>query len=102
MLFTLPAKEIVVSSLAMTYGLQTTLQDSQAILDYLAMSWTPLAAFSFITFFMLYLPCLVTVWAIWKETRKLKWTLMSLIVPFLITAAITFLIFQGGRLLELS
>jgi ferrous iron transport protein B len=102
LLFTLPAKEIVVSSLAMTYGLQATLADSQAILDYLAQTWTTLVAFSFLTFFMLYLPCLVTVWATWKETRNLKWTIMSLVLPLVIASAITFLIYQGGCLLGFS
>jgi len=102
LLFTLPAKEIVVSSLAMTYGLQTTLADSQAILDYLAQTWTPLVAFSFITFYMLYLPCLVTVWATWKETRSIKWTLTSLLVSLLAAMVITLVVYQGGRLLGLS
>lgn len=101
LLFTLPAKEIVVPSLAMTYGLQTTLVDSRAILDYLAQSWTSLTAFSFLTFFMLYLPCLVTVWATWKETRKLKWIAMSLFVPLVIASLITFVVYQGGLLLGL-
>ncbi|MGD9148251.1 MAG: ferrous iron transport protein B, partial [Anaerolineae bacterium] len=102
LLFSLPAKEIVVSSLAMTYGLQATLAESQAILDYLAQAWTTLAAFSFLTFFMLYLPCLVTVWATWKETRNLKWTIMSLLLPLVIASTITFLIYQGGCLLGFS
>jgi ferrous iron transport protein B len=102
LLFTLPAKEIVVPSLAMTYGLQTTLADSGAILEYLARTWTPLVAFSFLTLFMLYLPCLVTVWAAWKETRSLMWTLMSLLVPLVTASAITFLVYQGGRLLGFS
>lgn len=102
LLFTLPAKEIVVSSLAMTYGLQTTLADSQAILDYLAQTWTPLVAFSFITFYMLYLPCLVTVWATWKETRSIKWTLTSLLVSLLTASVITLVVYQGGRLFGLS
>jgi len=102
LLFTLPAKEIVVPSLAMTYGLQTTLADSKAILDYLAQTWTPLVAFSFLTFYMLYLPCLVTVWAIWKETRSLKWTGMGLIVPLVTASVITWLVYQGGRLLGFS
>jgi ferrous iron transport protein B len=102
LLFTLPAKEIVVPSLAMTYGLQTTLVDSEAILDYLAQTWTPLVAFSFLTFFMLYLPCLVTVWATWKETHNVKWTLMSLVVPLVTASAITFLVYEGGRLLGFS
>jgi ferrous iron transport protein B len=99
LLFTLPAKEIVVPSLAMTYGLQATLADSETILDYLAQTWTPLVAFSFLTFYMLYLPCLVTVWATWKETRNLKWTLLSLVVPLTMASTITLVIYQGGRLL---
>jgi ferrous iron transport protein B len=99
LLFTLPAKEIVVSSLAMTYGLQTTLADSQAVLDYLAQVWTPLVAFSFLTFFMLYLPCLVTVWATWKETLSVKWTLMSLVIPLVTASVVTLVVYQGGRLL---
>jgi len=99
LLFTLPAKEIVVPSLAMTYGLQTTLADSGAILDHLVQTWTPLVAFAFLTFYMLYLPCLVTVWATWKETRNFKWTLMSLLVPLVMASVITFAVYQGGRLL---
>jgi ferrous iron transport protein B len=102
LLFTLPAKEIVVPSLAMTYGLQTTLADSEAILDYLVQTWTPLVAFSFLTFYMLYLPCLVTVWATWKETRSVKWTVMGLLVPLVMAGAITFLVYEGGQLLGFS
>jgi ferrous iron transport protein B len=99
LLFTLPAKEIVVSSLAMTYGLQATLADSLTVLDYLAQTWTTLVAFSFLTFYMLYLPCLVTVWATWKETRSLKWTMASLLLPLVMASVLTFLIYQGGRLM---
>jgi ferrous iron transport protein B len=99
LLFTLPAKEIIVSSLAMTYGLQATLADSQAILDYLAQTWSGLVAFGFITFYMLYLPCLVTVWATWKETRSLKWTAVSIVLPLITASLITILIYQGGSLL---
>jgi len=102
LVFTLPAKEIVVSSLAMTYGLQTTLADSPSVLNYLAQAWTPLVAFTFLTFYMFYLPCLVTIWATWKETRSLKWTLMSLVVPITTAATITFLVYRGGHLLGLS
>jgi ferrous iron transport protein B len=101
LVFTLPAKEIVVPSLAMTYGLQTTLADSAAVLDYLAQTWTSLVAFSFLMFYMLYLPCLVTVWATWKETRSPKWTLMSILLPLVMASIITFLVFQGGHLLGL-
>ncbi len=101
LVFTLPAKEIVVSSLAMTYGLQSTLGESVAILDYLASAWTPLVAFSFLTFFMLYMPCLVTVWAMWRETRSLKWTALGIGIPLAMASVITLLVYQGGRLLGL-
>jgi len=99
LLFTLPAKEIVVPALAMTYGLQTTLVESEQVLNHLPQVWTPLSSYTFMVFFMLYLPCLVTVWAIWKETRSLKWTLMGLLVPLTTASLITFLVYQGGRLL---
>ncbi|MBN2199684.1 MAG: hypothetical protein JW747_07550, partial [Candidatus Aminicenantes bacterium] len=99
LVFTLPAKEIVVASLAMTYGFQTTLADSETILSHLASTWSPLTAFSFITFYMLYLPCLVTVWAIWKETRRIRWLMTSLIVSLTMSVAVTFLVSKGGSLL---
>jgi ferrous iron transport protein B len=86
----------------MTCGLQTTLVDSQAILDYLAQTWTPLVAFCFLTFYVLYLPCLVTVWAMWNETLNIKWMLMSLLVSLVTASAITILVYQGGRLLGVS
>jgi len=99
LLFALPAKEIIVPALAMTYGLQTSLAESEQVLAYLPQVWTPLTSYSFLVFFMLYLPCLVTVWATWKETRSLKWTLMGLAVPMVMATLITFFVYQGGRLL---
>lgn len=103
LLFTLPAKEIIVPSLAMTHGLQSTLAEtSQSALAGLAQSWSPLVSYSFMVFFMLYLPCLVTVWAIWKETRKFKWLALSLAVPLITAVGLTLVVYQGGRLLGLS
>jgi ferrous iron transport protein B len=83
----------------MTYGLQTTLVESEQVLNYLPQVWTSLSSYTFMVFFMLYLPCLVTVWATWKETRSLRWTLMGLLVPLAIASAITLLVYQGGRAL---
>lgn len=98
LLFTLPAKEIVVPALAMTYGLQTTLVQSEDVLQALPQMWSPLSSYAFMVFFMLYLPCLVTVWATWRETRSLRWTLMGLLVPLTTASAITLLVYWGGRL----
>jgi ferrous iron transport protein B len=51
-----------------------------------------LTVYNFLVFFRLYLPCLVTVWAIWKEARSLKWTLMALVVPLVMAALITLVV----------
>ncbi|NLO05237.1 MAG: hypothetical protein GX131_05345 [candidate division WS1 bacterium] len=84
LVFTLPAKEIVVPSLAITHGLQSALADtSSSALAGLALRWSPMQSYAFMVFFMLYLPCLVTVWAIWKETRSIKWLATSLLVSLL-------------------
>jgi ferrous iron transport protein B len=99
LLFTWPAKEIIVPALAVTYGLQTTLVASEGVLDYLPQVWGPLSSYTFMVFFMLYLPCMVTVWAVWKETRSLKWTLMGVLVPLTTASVITSAVYHGGRLL---
>jgi ferrous iron transport protein B len=100
--FALPAKEIIVPALAMTYGLQANLGESEQVLSYLSQAWTSLTSYTFLVFFMLYLPCLVTVWAIWKETRSLKWTLLGSLIPLTMASVVTFVVYQGGRLLGLG
>ena len=101
LLFTLPAKEIVVPALGMTYGVQTNLIASEGILSYLPQVWSPLSSYAFLVFFMLYLPCLVTVWATWKETRSIKWTLLGFVIPLGMASAITFVVYQGAQLLAM-
>jgi len=102
LVFALPAKEIVIPALAMTYGLQTTLVESEHVLNYLSQVWTPLVSYTFLVFFMFYLPCLVTVWATWKESLSVRWTLTSLLVSLLMASTITVLVYQCGRLLGFS
>ncbi len=99
LLFTLPAKEIVVPSLSMTYGLQSSLADSNTLLNSLSHSWSPLTSYTFMVFYMLYLPCLVTTWAIWKETRSWKWVILGNILPLSVAIVVTWLVYNGGILL---
>ncbi|RMF26566.1 MAG: ferrous iron transporter B, partial [Chloroflexi bacterium] len=58
--------------------------------------------YTFMVFYMLYLPCLVTTWATWKETRSLKWTVLGIVVPFLAAAALTTVIYRLGLALGLA
>jgi len=99
LLFTLPAKEIVVPSLSMTYGLQSSLVDSNALLNFLSQSWSPLTGYTFMVFYMLYLPCLVTTWAIWKETRSWKWVALGNALPLGVATIVTWLVYNGGLLM---
>lgn len=92
------AKEVVVSTMNIIYhapdmsGLETSIH---AV-------FTPLSAFSFMAFILLYIPCLATVGVIHKETASLRWTMISMLYPLVIAYVISILIYQGGHLLGLS
>jgi len=96
LLFSLPAKEVVIPSLAMTYGLQTSLAESEQVLEFISSRWSFLQAYAFLLFFALYLPCSVTTWAIWKETRSIKWTTLSLVISLVTAVMITALTYTLG------
>lgn len=87
------AKEIVVSTMNIIYhapdmnGLETQVQ----------LAFTPLQAYSFMAFILLYIPCLATVGVIRKETVSTKWTLFSIGYALVLAYAISLLIYHGGQ-----
>lgn len=85
------AKEVVVSTMAIIYGV------SESSLP-LAMSeqFTTLSAYAFMVFVLLYMPCLATVGTIKKELQSSKWTVFSIVYPFVVAYAMAFLIYQIG------
>ena len=62
----LPAKEAIVSTLAILYGG-----------DIATAGFTPLTAFSFLLFVLLYFPCIATIVAIRNESGSWKWALFA-------------------------
>lgn len=88
------AKEVVVSTMAIIYGV------SESILP-VAMSehFTPLSAYAFMVFVLLYMPCLATVGAIKKEVQSTKWTAFSVIYPFVVAYILAMIIYQLGSFL---
>jgi ferrous iron transport protein B len=62
---------------------------------------TPLSAYAFMSFTLIYTPCLAAVAALRRETGSWKWTLFA--VGYLLALAwlVAFVIYQGGRLLGL-
>jgi ferrous iron transport protein B len=86
------AKEVVVSTMNIIYA-------SDHLEKILPNFFTPLDAYTFMAFTLLYIPCLATVAVIRKETGSAKWTWFAvgyaLVVAYLVALVIRF----GGKLL---
>ncbi|TLS36931.1 ferrous iron transport protein B [Pseudalkalibacillus caeni] len=91
------AKEVVVASMSIIYFVpEAQLQ------GFMAEQFSPLAAYGFMVFVLLYVPCLATVAVIQKETHSKKWTFLSIVYGLTIAYALVFLIYKGGKLLGLA
>lgn len=95
------AKEAVVSSLALFYGF-STLEGAVSIRAALASTFTPLSAYAFLVFVLLYVPCVAALATIRREMNSRKWTLISVGWQLLVAYTVTLVIYQAGRLLGLG
>ncbi|MFC7394476.1 ferrous iron transport protein B [Scopulibacillus cellulosilyticus] len=91
------AKEVVVSTMNVLYFVP----DGQSLSHIITHFFTPLQAFSFMVFILLYVPCLSTVAVIQKEAGSKKWTAFSIIYALAIAYILSLVIYQGGKLLGL-
>jgi ferrous iron transport protein B len=93
------AKEIVVSTMGVLYAVDED-ADPGALEKALASSTlTPLTAFTMMVFVLLYLPCLSTVAAIRRETGSMRWMAFSVVYTTSVAWVVSFIVYQGGRLL---
>ncbi|MGA8943724.1 MAG: ferrous iron transport protein B [Thermoactinomyces sp.] len=92
------AKEVVVSTMNILYASP----DITSLQGIIAGAFTPLQAFSFMAFILLYIPCLATVAVIRKETASSRWTLFAIGYSLAIAYLISLIIYQGGKLLGLG
>jgi len=60
---------------------------------------TPLAAFAFMVFVLLYPPCIPAALAIAQELGSWKWFGVSFLYQTTLAWGVAFLVYQGGRLL---
>lgn len=86
-------KEFVVANMAIIYGGTAPLDSS------LGAAFTPLGAYAFLVFTLLYIPCIGTLGAIRRETNSLKWVAFSVFYQTAIAWCVTLLITVLGRLL---
>jgi ferrous iron transport protein B len=93
------AKEIVVSTLGVLHAAEED-SKSAALQNALAESgMTPLSALSMMIFVLFYLPCLATTSAIRRETGSYRWMFFSITYSTATAWLMSFIVYQGGRLL---
>lgn len=94
------AKEAVVSSLSMLYGFTVTA--GGAVVAAALTGFTPLSAFAFLVFILLYVPCIAAVSAIYREMNSLKWTALSIGWQLFVAYFTSLIIYQIGKLMGLG
>jgi ferrous iron transport protein B len=93
------AKEAVVSSLCLLYGFSTLDAGSTIAAALSATFQTPVAAYAFLVFILLYVPCVAAVSTLYKEMNSLKWTLRSILWQIGAAWIVSFLVYQIGSLI---
>lgn len=108
------AKEIVASTMAVLFSQAgedadnfdfegTDINGSARLSQQIVSSGlTPLAAFGFVIFVLLYMPCIPSCIAIKNESGKLKWAIFAAIYTTTLAWICAFLIFQIGSLLKIG
>jgi ferrous iron transport protein B len=108
----IPANEIVVPTILMLtvllsgtpdagagagvmFELDST-ADTGALLA--AGGWTLLTAVCLMLFSLVHNPCSTTIYTIWKETRSVKWTAVSALLPLLMGFVLCFFVAQTWRI----
>lgn len=92
------AKEVVVSTMGVLYGVGDK-NSPEVLKNSLAHSgMTMLSALSMMIFVLLYIPCIATVTAIWKEA-SFNWACFTLFYTTMVAWSASFLVYQTGLLL---
>ncbi|MDI3485861.1 MAG: ferrous iron transport protein, partial [Methanolobus sp.] len=94
LVFGIVAKEIVVGSMGVLYGVG---EDEESLSNILAAgAMTPLAALGLMVFTLLYVPCFACIGVIKRETGSWKWTLFQLVYGTTLAWVFAFVIYQVG------
>ena len=91
------AKEVILGTLGTLYA-----ATGAGLRDVLMQQFTPLSAYTFMVFSLLYMPCVGTLAAIKKETRSWKWPLIIVGSGLTIAFVLSTLIYQIGRFIGLG
>ena len=89
------AKELVVSTLGVLYAGDEEV-DSTNLAERLNIS--PLVAFGYMLFILIYFPCVATIAAIKQESGSWKWALFAATYTTVLAWIVSFIVFQIGKL----
>jgi len=92
-IFGIGAKEIIVSTLSIL-----TSHRSGSLEHVLLNTYTPLSAYVFMVFSLIYMPCSATIITMKKEMASWKYFFIGIIYPLLLAWVICFVIYQIGSL----
>ncbi|HIW93489.1 MAG TPA: ferrous iron transport protein B [Candidatus Flavonifractor merdipullorum] len=93
------AKEMVVSSMSLFYGFSMTASGATVAAALSGTFADPVAAYAFLVFVLLYVPCVAAVSTIYREMNSLKWTLASIAWQLGAAYLVSFLVYQIGSLM---
>jgi ferrous iron transport protein B len=100
-----PANEIVVPIIIMAYMAQGSLIELGSLSELkellVANGWTLTTAISMMLFTLFHWPCSTTCLTIRKETKSIKWTVLSFAIPTLVGIGVCFIFASTVRLLGL-
>ncbi len=93
------AKEVVVGSMGVLYAVGDEVDEqSDGLREVLRENFTPLSAFSFMLFVLLYIPCVVALITVIKELKSWKWSLFSVGYQLLFAWTAATLVYQVGKI----
>lgn len=95
------AKEVVVATMGILYGAGASADNVAGLIGALQHYFTPLRAYSFMVFTLLYLPCMATFVTMKRELNSWKWTFFAMGYGVAVAWIVAFIIFQAGRLMGL-
>ncbi len=92
------AKEAVVSTLSLLYGFSIGASGATVAAALSGTFASPVAAYAFLVFVLLYVPCVAAMSTMYREMNSLKWTAFSVIWQLSSAFLVSFLVFQLGSL----
>lgn len=103
----LPANEIVLPIMIMGYISSSTMIELDSLMALKSLlvdnhGWTWLTALSVMLFSLLHYPCATTLITINRETKSMKWTILSALIPLGIACLVCFIVASTIRLLGLA